>query len=117
MSKFVSYGQVNLFDGKKQRCIHVHRLVANAFIPNKNKKPQVNHLDGDGMNNNANNLEWVTGSENSLHAYRTLGRSAWSKGIFGEKAPTSRPVLQKTIEGKLIKRWGVRFRRCSRRWF
>jgi len=104
--KHLTYLQVGLWKDGRQKSDNVHRLVAKAFLKNENNKPQVNHKDGDGTNNNKNNLEWVTGSENSLHAYRVLGREAWSKGVFGEKAPTSRPLIQKTKDGKIIKRWG-----------
>ena len=102
----VGYLQVGLSKNGKSKCHHTHRLVAKAFIQNLKNKPQVNHKDGDKTNNKLENLEWCTPSENGLHAYRELGLTAWSKGIFGENAPTAKPVLQKTLDGTLIKRWG-----------
>ena len=50
---------------------YVHRLVAIAFIENRSNLSDVNHKDGDKLNNDASNLEWLSHSENLLHAYRT----------------------------------------------
>ena len=49
----------------------VHRLVAQTYLANPNDKEQVNHKDGNKLNNDISNLEWVTCSENSIHAHAT----------------------------------------------
>ena len=68
-------------DGKR-KVVLVHRLVANAFIPNRESGMEINHLDGDKTNNTVENLEWVTASENVLHAYATgLKKAAQSKKV------------------------------------
>ena len=58
-------------NGEKVRT-GAHRLVALAFLPNPEDKPQINHKDGDKENNRPENLEWVTCSENNLHRRRVL---------------------------------------------
>ena len=53
------YHKVDLYSNGKRTSVRVHRLVAEAFIPNPNKLPQINHIDGNKENNNVKNLEWV----------------------------------------------------------
>jgi len=76
----VGYMKVNLSKSRKNRIPgarrdehkrFIHRLVAQAFIPNPLGKPEVNHIDGVKSNNHVSNLEWVTCSENIRHAIDT----------------------------------------------
>ena len=55
----------------KGKIIHLHRLIAETFIPNPLAKPFINHKDGKKDNNTVDNLEWVTAKENSQHAWKT----------------------------------------------
>jgi hypothetical protein len=66
--------RVHLYDKSKRKTVYVHRVVAEAFIPNPLCKAEVNHIDGDKSNNSAINLEWCTHSENQKHRFITLGK-------------------------------------------
>ena len=79
-----NYLYIKAYKNNKMKSLSVHRTVALAFIPNPMDKPQVNHIDGNKLNNNVCNLEWVTVSENLAHAHRT-GLKQPSKSWLGKK--------------------------------
>lgn len=77
----------------------VHRLVALAFIPNPENKPEVNHKDGNRLNNHLNNLEWCTKEENMAHAVGT----GLIDNPYGKEARNSKFVTEVwDLEGNLV---------------
>jgi len=88
-----NYLRVNLSIGGVVKKCRVHRLVAEAFIPNTENKSQINHIDGDKLNNNVSNLEWVTASENTKHAY-DLGLHKQTGTFNGNSKLTEKEVIE-----------------------
>lgn len=75
-----------MVDGKSKQ-IKIHRLVAMAFLDNPNGYDVVNHIDGNKLNNNIENLEWCTQSHNNIHALRTgLRTNRRTERRYGESA-------------------------------
>lgn len=91
------YSTVTLSRNSAARKKLVHRLVAEAFIPNPDELPEVNHIDGDKQNNSVGNLEWCTASENLKHAWN-LGLT---KGKTGQHmSQFSRTKMSNSLKGK-----------------
>lgn len=80
------YLVMQLWSGNKPTGISVHRLVALAFVENPENKPEVNHEDGNKLNNNDWNLSWMTRTEQMRHAIRT--------GLYNKKK-----ILQPHLPG------------------
>ena len=95
------YREVILIKDGVRKYKLVHRLVAQTFIPNKENKPQINHIDGNKLNNNVDNLEWCTQSENMKHAYK-LGLQ---KPLYAKNNPRAKRVKQYNLNKELIKEY------------
>lgn len=84
------YKRVTLQIDGKPKHFTIHRLVASTYLINECDKPEINHIDGNKLNNSLENLEWVTRSENTQKAYDNQQQIALGK-------PKLNPELVKEI--------------------
>ena len=89
------YLKVGLYKNGERKCYDIHRIVAQAFIPNPQNLPEVNHKDENKTNNSVQNLEWCSSKYNANFGTRTQRISI----------KLSKPVLQYTKSGKLVREW------------
>lgn len=99
------YQRVQLCKDGNPKMLSVHRLVASAFIPNSNNLPQVNHIDEVKTNNHVSNLEWCTVEYNCNYGARNEKVSKAMSGKFGKDNPTSKQVIQLTLNNEVVKTW------------
>lgn len=83
------YLRVTLYDNNVRKTFLVHRLIALAFLPNPENKKSLNHINGNGLDNRLENLEWCTQKENVIHAYKT----GLKKPASGANSPRSKKVI------------------------
>lgn len=105
-NKNTPYHLITISSNGKQYMRKAHRLVAEAFIPNPNNYPMINHKDGNKRNNNVSNLEWCTAKQNSIHSFANglqkprYGSENPMFGKFGKNNAKSKSVLM--IKNEMI---------------
>lgn len=100
----------------------LHRIVAGVFTPNPDNLPEVNHLDGNKLNNNDWNLEWTTRDNNLKHSFVVL----WNKNDFKRNHPDlwkkwilnikSKQIIQLTKKWEIIKEWWSQWEASNELW-
>lgn len=100
------YKQVELSKNHKTKTYLVHRLVAQAFIPNPNNYPLINHKDFNKQNNNVENLEWCNQSQNMKHSCSKIRETCFTRKVTSHtpKKLFSK-IFQYDKDNNLIKDW------------
>ena len=106
------YYRVSFSINRNRKQFYIHRLIAEHFIPNPDNLPQVNHIDGNKLNNSLDNLEWVTVQDNVIHAYKNglikhvSGKEHFNYGKFGSESKRAKPVIATNVITNEKKRYG-----------
>lgn len=106
------YLEVTLCKDGKPKTFTVHRLVVQAFILNPENKPCIDHINTDCTDNRVENLRWVTQKENcnnpltiKKRRLANIGNKNPMYGKCGKLNHKSKPILQFTLDGKLVRKW------------
>lgn len=96
---------IHLQNNYKRKGVVLHRLVAEAFIPNPNNLPQVDHIDDNKENNKVSNLQWITNYDNMRKSWETGARSLEKSYKRGKEHPRAKKIIQYDKKGNYIKTW------------
>ena len=111
------YLQIVLFLNGKKSYYYIHRIVAEAFLPNPDNKPEIDHINTDKTDNTVclnedgsvnyekTNLRWVSHKENMNNPLTRKKQSTRFKGKIGHNTPASKMIAQLDKNGKLLKVW------------
>lgn len=101
------YLKVALSKESKEKRFYIHRLVAEAFIPNHENKPQINHINGNKLDNTVENLEWCTNFENQRHAikYGLVNQKRRINQAIKMGEINKKPLEQYTKQNKFIRKF------------
>lgn len=106
------YLHIKLSQNGKSKCFLLHRLVAMVFVPNPDNLPQVNHINENKTDNRVENLEWCDRKYNINYGNSLMKRVRTNieNGVYEKLAilnskKFSKPILQFSLDGKLIKKW------------
>ena len=94
-----------VLQNKSRKTCRVHRLVAEAFIPNPNNLPQVDHIDDNKKNNCVSNLQWITNEDNMKKSWQTGARTLEKTYKRGKEHFRARAINQYDMQGNFIKTW------------
>lgn len=101
------YYVVWLYKGNVGSRIRIHRLVAEAFVPNPEGKPEVDHIDTDTHNNVATNLRWVTRSENLMNPTTRRKRNIMIGDRFARDVAEDNGLSISLVRGRLRRGWSI----------
>lgn len=104
-----NYPRVDLRKHQTHKLMCIHTLVAEAFLVKPEGYVEINHKDGNKWNNNKDNLEWITPSENMLHAHRILH----VKSVKGEEVGTSKLTEQNVIQIRNLRQKGMTLQKIA----
>jgi len=97
------YRRIVMCSERGQKTLYVHRLIAQAWVPNPDNRPDVNHIDHNPENNHASNLEWVTHAENLRKARDHWG--SWAVGHCGKPIIVTNAATKEESEWPTTRSW------------